>query len=124
MWDFLKPLIVRYLPVAGRYIATAAVGLLIASLNRLNIQLDAATTADLTVALAGIFVALAGWALKSTAAQAGDSKIAAAVRLASDTGATVDVTDKKTSEVHTITAASIPALPAYSQAANGKAGSR
>lgn len=119
MWDLLKPLARRYAPVIGRYLATAAVGLLAASLNKLNLSLDPQSSAELTAGLGALFVALLGFALNGTkqqtaatdaavAAHANDASLAEAVRQSALSGQEVATEDPITGQIHLITAKLAP----------------
>lgn len=57
----------QYAPIAGRYAATALVGLLVAMLNHFKINLDPVTVNALTVGLTGMFVALLLFAFRNKA---------------------------------------------------------
>lgn len=113
MLEFIKPLLARYLPVVGRYAATAIVGLLAASLNHLQIALPADAAAGLTTGLAGLFVALLGYALNHTKKQAAaadnSAGLANAVRASAASGHEVAMEDPTTGAIHFISARKAPA---------------
>ncbi len=48
----------KFAPTVGRYVAVLLVGVLLAALNKLNIQLDPDTVDAITTGLTGVFVAL------------------------------------------------------------------
>lgn len=64
----IASLVKEYGPIAARYIATVAVGLLLAMFNHFKITIDPATVNALTVGLTGVFAGLIVFAFRNKAA--------------------------------------------------------